>query len=325
MPVHRMAGINITVKYTIEESDVKDQDIIFFNRNIPHSLDELYLWRNKYGFKLVCDFDDHYLLDTGHYLYQHYQRNDISRKLEKWIRISDVVTVTHERLYHELLPLNKNIHILPNAISPTDQFAISKVPDDKTRLFWCGSPTHLRDLQLLRPAFEKIKRDKVKFVIGGYNKNEKEWTTMANVYTNDGRWDHIVIDAMPVHEYYSMYSLCDISLAPLVDNKFNQNKSNLKILEAANCAAPIIVSRVHPYIGFPEHLVNYVDSHRTWYSQINKLLRDPGMAREQGHELRNYCNEVYNFDKINKHRREVFEYAIGKPSEAREVPLRTSE
>lgn len=320
-----MEDIEVLVKYYVKEEDLQWSDIVFFNRMMPHDLDEILRLRKKHSFKLVCDFDDHYKLDKDHYLTDHYNKFDISKTLERWIRVSDCITVTHERLLRVMQPLNKNIHILPNAIAKTDQFLVKKVADEFTRLFWAGSPTHKRDLQLMRRAFELIDKTTVKFIMGGFNKAEAEWTDMANLYTNNGRWPHQVIDHLGVHEYYKMYALCDIALVPLVDNEFNRNKSNLKVLEAGNIEAPVIVSRVDPYLGFPESIVNYVDGNNTFYSQITRLLKNKGLCKEQGVELRNYCDKHYNFLKINKERKQIFDHVAAKQSIPGKVSVDSSQ
>lgn len=317
LPVHGM-NAEVKVTYHCPEDVFEGVDVVFFNRMIGTiSLDQVLKYREKYGFKMVCDMDDHYILDPGHILYDSYQAHDVSRTIAEWIRFSDAVTVTHERLYCELLPLNKRIHILPNAIPKTDQFLVKKVPDEKIRLFWAGGVTHARDLKLLHNPLSRLDKRNVKLVIGGFMKGNMEWTKMVNSFTNVGKWDHIALPSMGVHEYYKMYALCDVSVIPLVDTNFNRNKSNLKILEAANVEAPVVVSHVDPYLGFPKSIVNYVGKY-SWYEQLTRIIKDPG-RREQGIELRNYCDTYYNFDHINKQRAEVFHHVTGKSAEARKL------
>lgn len=305
-------GAECKVVYRIDkESDLEGTDILFFNRVIPSQDHErLLMWREKYGFKLVCDLDDHWILDKGHPLYEGYGVHKVSEKIIWFIKNSDVVTVTHERLRDEVLPLNKNCHILPNSIPKVLQFTVKKIPDECVRLFWAGGVTHKRDLELLREPLKKIKRQGVKFVIGGYVKNEPEWKEMAKIFTTDSGYNTMVIESLPPSEYYNTYGLCDISLIPLLENKFNIYKSNLKILEAGNIGAPVVVSSVHPYLDFPPDIVNYVDLHNTWYGQITKLIRDKGFREEQGQQLKEYCDIHYNFDKISIERKQIFDAAI---------------
>jgi len=297
-------------------------DIVFFNRMIAGvNRERLLMWREKYGFKLVCDLDDHWVLDRGHLLYEGYKQHMITTIIEWYIKHSDLILVTHERLHRDVIEINKNCHILPNAIPKFDQFLVKKIHDDCVRLFWAGGVTHRKDLELLRRPLKLIKRDGVKLIMGGYEDNP-EWKEMAKIFTTDSTYNTQVIRSQPPTTYYTVYSLCDISLIPLVQSKFNTHKSNLKILEAANIEAPVVVSRVHPYLGFPEDIVNYVSLNNTWFSQINKLIKDPILRKEQGVELRNYCDVHFNFNKINQMRYELLQHETGQRSEVREAPAK---
>jgi hypothetical protein len=314
-------GYGITVKRYPEESDLQETDVVLFNRAIQGVTQEnLLKFKDKYGFKLCCDLDDDWRLDKGHPLYEGYQAHNISGKIEWFIKNSDLVFVTHDRLAAEVVPLNNNVHILPNAIPKEHQFLVKKIPDEAVRLFWAGGITHKRDLELLRKPLKLIKRDGVKFIMGGYEEKEPEWKQMAKIFTCDSTHNTMVIKSEPVHNYYHVYALCDISLIPLIDVSFNRFKSNLKILEAANIEAPVVVSRVHPYLDFPSTLVNYVDTYHTWFYQINKLIKDPILRKEQGIELRNYCDIHFDFEKINLVRKQIFDEAIQPRHTGNKVP-----
>lgn len=304
--------VEVIVKYIPTEDDFKDIDILFFNRLIAGmDIKTVLQYRDKYGFKMVCDLDDHWILDRSHILYNSYKEHGTTQRIHDYIVLSDVVTVTHDRLYGEVKKLNDKCFILPNAIAKADQFQIGKLPDSNVRLFWAGGVTHKNDLELLRRPLQLIKRNGLKLIMAGYDrKNQTEWDAMARIFTTDSSYNTQVIESAPVHEYYKCYCLCDICLIPLVDNSFNIHKSNLKILEAANVGAPVIVSRVHPYLDFPEDLVNYVDAHKPWYYQINKLVKDPVLRKEQGLKLKKYCDEFFDFDKINIERKQIFDEAI---------------
>lgn len=319
MPALYMPGAEVVVASRITEENLKDTDILFFNRAIARPLgrtvkelcDE---WRERYGLKLVVDFDDYWRLGRDHYLHDYYEEADLSSLMEEWISASDAVTVTHERLYYKALALNKNVHILPNSIPKVDQFLFPKTEDEKIRLFWAGSVTHKRDIQLLAGPSRRINSNKVKWVLGGYNK-DSEWKAIASYFTGGGKFNNELLESLPVERYYAMYSKCDISLIPLVENTFNTYKSNLKILEAANIGAPVVVSEVHPYLGFPKGVVNYVGRQGEWYDHTKKLIDNPALVKEQGEALKELCDRVYNFEKINKQRKQIFESLCEKKTE----------
>ncbi len=290
----------VIVKATIKEDDVKDVDFILFNRLIPNTkVETLIAWREKYGFKMICDMDDHWRLGKDHVLYLNYQKHDISGMIELFIKHSDLVFVTHERLLFEIIPINRNCHILPNAIPKIDQFLVNKVPSDDIRLFWAGGVTHRKDLELIERPMQLIKGSK--FIIAGYDKNDSEWKQIANMFNNYGT---TLIESAPVNQYYQSYSLCDIALAPLLSTTFNRFKSNLKVLEAANIGAPIIVSQVHPYLDLP---VIYADN---WYKQMTSLIKSEELRIDAGLKLKEYCDIHYNFSKINLERKQILDDAI---------------
>lgn len=320
LPISLMPDVEFVVRNYLHEEDLQDVDILFFNRVISNvSIIKVLEWRDKYGFKMIVDFDDHWILGPDHYLYETYRKHRASEIMEAWIEVSDCIFVTHERLFHDVFPINQNVHILPNSIPNFGQFTAKKIDSDKTRLFWAGGITHKKDIELLRNPVKRINRTGVQWVMGGYTPNNKEWQAMASAFTGGGKFDNDLIESLPVESYYYAYSKCDIALIPLLETKFNSYKSNLKILEAANMGCPVVVSRVHPYLGFPEELVNYVDKQGDWSKHTNKLLNSPGMAIYQGQKLKEYCNEYFNFEKINKQRKQIFGETV-KSGIIREIP-----
>lgn len=308
LPVYLMTGVEIISNNKIDETELDGVDIVFCNRMIPGiQIQKLLDLRTKYGFKLIVDFDDHWHLSVDHYLYEHYIAYRIPEIMEVYIKEADAVTVTHERLYDKVFPINDNVHILPNAIPKFGQFLFKKQPDEKVRLFWAGGVTHKKDIEILRNPAKKINCDKVKWVIGGYVKSNPEWLAMTSAFTGGGKFENEILESLPVENYYAMYSKCDIALIPLLPTEFNSFKSNLKILEAANMGCAVVVSKVHPYLDFPDELVNYVKVQGDWYKQVMKLLNSPGMMAYQGQRLKEYCDTNFNFNEINLKRKQIFE------------------
>jgi len=313
-----MDGVETIVNHSIVEEQLADIDILFFNRMVSGlRIQDLEAYREKYGFKIIIDFDDHWRLDPGHYLYHTYQVHRLPEMMEAFISIADAVTVTHERLADEVRPINPNVHILPNAIPKWGQFLTKKQDSEITRLFWAGGVTHRQDIEILRNPVKRFTG--VQMVMGGYKSGNPEYQAMASAFTNGGKINHELLEVLPVEEYYHAYSKCDIALIPLVPGRFNSFKSNLKILEAANIGSPVIVSEVDPYLGFPKRVVNYVQKQSDWSSMVRYLVKHPDKAKEQGQALKEYCDIHYNFEKINKERKQIFEYVTGRTKEIRTV------
>jgi hypothetical protein len=275
--------------------------------------DQMIEWRKKYGFKLVVDNDDYWQLDASHILYERYVLNNVTEQILSWIRIADLCTCTHERLADEIYQYNQNVEILPNAIPyGEEQFLLDKKPSDLVRLFWSGSGTHGRDLEILRNPMKRINFP-VRTIIAGYNETEKPiWDGMIGAFTNGLKLNPTIYNYNQVTEYMAAYCDSDISLIPLIDSKFNSMKSNLKVLETASKKNPAIVSNVHPYKGF--YPACHVNSQKDWYYWIKLLVRDQDARVHYGNALYDYCNKNFNLHQVNKQRFAIYSKLIDNAS-----------
>ena len=312
MPIVNMQKDYCLMTDTISEALFEDNyDIVVMNRMLANTTPEqMDNWRKKYGFKLIVDNDDYWYLDSTHILYERYVLNNISQQIIDWLRIADLCTVTHERLAEEIKPYNSNIEILPNAIPyGEEQFKDFKSDSDLVRLFWSGSGTHQKDLEILRNPMKRINFP-VRTVIAGFNEGEKPiWDTMICAFTNGLKLNPTIYNYNEVTSYMAAYGDSDISLIPLVDSKFNSMKSNLKILETAAKKNPAIVSNVHPYKGF--YPACHVNSQKDWYYWIKLLVNDEAARKSYGNALYEYCNKNFNLHEVNKHRFAIYKKLIG--------------
>ena len=294
-------------------------DIVLINR-LWHP--DLLEYRKKYGFKLVVDIDDYWIVDHFHINANDYGAANYDLQIVNFLKQADLVTTTHHRLAERVYPYNKNVQILPNAI-PYGEFQFTDIKEEsgKVRFFWAGGISHEPDLKLLKNPISKIKggylEDKIKMVIGGYSDSnyteQKHWGAMVNSFTDDKNLLHLGIKAMPVFDYYKMFEHCDVMMIPLKKSNFNIYKSNIKILEAAGKKSPVIASSVHPYLGFPEDLVNYAHEDKMWLHWMHKLVDSEQLRKEQGEALREYVDKHYNFTEINLQRRAAFDSLIAVP------------
>lgn len=326
------ANVLFTNQITEEIIERKKPEILVLNRFspfIPKGIDiknaeelriqfiknqeEIFEWKKKYGFKLIIDLDDHFNLNSGHILYDDWTRTGILNIIINNLINADLVTVTHDRLAESASIYNKNVCILQNAI-PKDfeQFKVQKEESDKVRFMWQGSITHGPDIELLRNPMKKVVSDsflnnKIKMVFGGHVKDLIASNSMLDAFSCGLRTDSLIFPNMMPTEYYQIYNYADVAIIPLIDNKFNSYKSNLKILEAANAGIPVISSEVNPYLDFPDDCVAYVKSQKDWYNHI-KMFADIEYSRTLfATNLQEYCNKHYNFKTINQKRQEIYE------------------
>lgn len=311
MPLVNMKKDYCLITDTISEETFEGKyDIVVINRMLANiKPDQMIVWRKKYGFKLIVDNDDYWDLEPSHILYAHYIKNSIPDQIINWIQIADLCTCTHGRLADEIYKHNHNVEILPNAIPyGEEQFILEKKDSALVRLFWSGSGTHGKDLEILRNPMKRINFP-VRTIIAGYNEGEKHiWDNMICAFTNGLKLKPTIYNYNPVTEYMAAYCDSDISLIPLVDSKFNSMKSNLKVLETASKKNPAIVSNVHPYKGF--YPACHVNSQKDWYYWIKLLTHDQAARTQYGNDLYDYCNKNFNLHEVNKQRFAIYNKLI---------------
>ena len=120
---------------------------------------------------VIVDVDDNFKLGDDHPM-------SLTAKKERWhepiinhLKKADYVTTTTPIFANVLKKYNKNVAVFPNAINPREeQFALPKTPaTDRLRVgIICGS-SHLKDLELLNGIAKQINKDKVQFVLCGFD------------------------------------------------------------------------------------------------------------------------------------------------------------
>jgi glycosyltransferase involved in cell wall biosynthesis len=135
----------------------------------------------------------------------------------------------------------------------------------------------------------------------------RRWTRKANVYAE-------------------VLNETDISLAPLVDHKFNRMKSNLKQVEVWTRRIPIVCSDIPPYnvdgknwhncVLIP-NVKNNLQNKRLdldWAKALKKLILDPKLREQLGNQLYDDFKEKYHLDHVTKNRAAFYEKICAKSS-----------
>ncbi|MGN6416103.1 MAG: glycosyltransferase [Pseudobacter sp.] len=297
LPLLWMRETDVRVTNSVTEEDFeKGCDAIYYNRTIGENILKL---QSKYRFKIVVDVDDYWHLDPHHVSYQHHIDINFPEQQLGHLQIADAVTTTHERLADKIYPYNKNVHVIPNAIPNDPQyFPVERTVANMRRIFWQGSITHERDIQLLAGPIKRLDQHKFFMTLAGFT-DHPVWHRMVSMYTNSLRMKGQIIKGAPVTEYYKAYRHADVCVCPLLDTPFNNMKSNLKVLEAAHAGLPVIASHVHPYLDMP---LLYVKKQTDWFKWLNDIPAQEEMAGK----LADFCREHYDYQTISEKRRKVF-------------------
>jgi hypothetical protein len=204
----------------------------------------------------------------------------------------------------EIVQINKNCEILPNALPfDKDQFTAIRKENEKVTIAHTGSITHYPDIQQLKKPIEELAksrvfRDNTRMLLCGWNEfNKWHWEQMGNLYTANEKLDYKILESMPVDLYMNFYLEADMLLVPLLDNKFNRLKSNLKALEAGAKNIPILTYKRAPYDDIPT--IFEVDN---WERDIKRMAFSKQMRDDYGYRNGEYVREHYDIFKINEAR-----------------------
>lgn len=288
---------------------IKMSDVVVYNRIFPFVLPIAKQIRGESGVKFVCDLDDWYKLPDYHPNYSQYKNGGAQQIIDN-IKFADLVTVTTDRLYNKVKDLNKNVHVVPNAL-PYGRGQFTEQPEKNNNTFnfiYTGQSSHLEDVRLMQAPIRRISRSNtVSFSLAGY-KPHGVWTAIEKVFNQGGAYERI--ESQPLNDYMQVYDKADCSLVPLCINEFNACKSNLKLLEAAAKKIPAIVSHVPPYRDDHDAPVLWVKSSDDWYKHMKFLSENRDYAAEMGEALHQWAKEKYHLDKWNQVRFELYQSII---------------
>ena len=151
----------------------KEYQIVVYHRSIGHDFDranDLIQKLNNLGIITICDIDDYWMPGREHPIHEIIRVNKINEKIVANLKVSKYVTTTTELFADEIRKINKNVVVFPNAINPNEpQFKEPTLESDRLRVGWLGGSSHLHDLQLLSLGSTVEFKDKLQYVLCGFD------------------------------------------------------------------------------------------------------------------------------------------------------------
>ena len=291
--------------------DYTQYDVVVFNRWLGIYQYNIVEKMIKAKCKIVCDIDDYWVIPRSNPAYKFYKKV-IKNCVKDAMGFADIVTCSTELLEERVKEFNENTLVLPNALDEThSQWNLEKQKGDKLRIGWVGGISHLEDLRCVGDSVKIFcEENDAEFYMCGYHSEAKEWHDCEAAITqttleNRPSWFKTVRGAR-ADEYAQSYALFDFCIAPLRQDNFNQYKSELKIIEAAQYKLPIICSDVKPYNFHWNNMgVYFVNNTFTnWYEGLNNFLKYYDIEG-QGEANYEYCNIHHNLKTINQKRYEM--------------------
>lgn len=190
--------------------------------------------------RVWVDFDDDlFSVPRGNPAFKHYSQEQVKKNIALITAKADLVTVSTEQLKRKFLALNKETHVVPNALN--DRLINARPTPNKERnavIMWRGSATHDRDVATHLQAIKTVAERNPKWFF---------------VFLGDVFWQ--VSDVLPQRQYLIMPPIDPvvywheigklqplIQIVPLEDNEFNRSKSNIAWIEGtwshAACLVP---------------------------------------------------------------------------------------
>ena len=272
--------------------DYRAFDVIIFSRWLGAKHYDVLKKIADSGTPYVVDIDDYWVLPKYNPAYPAY-RSGIKQAVKDAINYADAVITTTPALASQIREINENVIIASNCLdySHKQWEAVPSERTDKVKVGWVGGVTHEEDLKLIA---DQIKGLDIEFYICGYTPGDI-WNRIAKSMPNAK-----IVEGTSVFEYGEVYRHFDFVLAPLQDTKFNNCKSELKIIEASAYKKPIICSAVYPYIYHQANDGVLLVTQNDWRTAIQKLI-DAGHSVRQSMGLSNYdyCQKHHNLELHN--------------------------
>lgn len=334
-------SVDIRLQVPITDDDLGKFDIVHFHRFINNQ-QETVEWIKKFqkaGAIVVVDIDDYWIPPHGHPVRQLVLKNKLHLQILEGLRASDYVTTT-TNIYakHVSNAIKKeNIKVIPNAIDTNlKMWQPQKIESDRIRIGWIGGSSHERDLNRIVGSFNRLLcdqevKDKVQIVMCGYDTrgtitemnpvtkeertrkitpSESIWNKFESIFNDNGRADvnqYVRRNTLPITQYGKHYNYCDICLAPLDQNTFNECKSELKIIETGMMGKALIASDVYAYHEFLKHeetalLVNPRRDHKDWSKYMKELILNDDLRLHLSNNLRKLVYPKYTLESITSER-----------------------
>jgi O-antigen biosynthesis protein len=189
----------------------------------------------------------------------------------------DRLIVTTQPLVEVYRRFIDDIRVVPNQLDGSRWLGLAseRRAGRKPRVGWAGALQHLGDLKWLEPVVRALHR-------------EVEWVFMGMCPDNLRPYVSEFHTPVPLPKYPAALAglNLDLAIAPLETHRFNEAKSDLRILEYGALGWPVIATDIYPYQGKPVTVLgNQPDR---WVAAIRERVNDLDALALEGDGLREW-------------------------------------
>jgi glycosyltransferase involved in cell wall biosynthesis len=205
---------------------------------------------------------------------------DVKKRVRRCLGIADRVIVTTQALAEELRGMADDVRVVPNYLDEAIWGGLQsqRGVSGKPRVGWAGAQQHLGDLEILQEVVRET-ADEVDWVFFGM------CPEFLQPYVKE---IHNPVTFGKYPQKLATLNL-DLAVAPLEHNRFNESKSNLRLLEYGVLGWPVIASDIVPYREAPVCCVH--NQARAWIKAIRERIHDLDATRQEGDVLRDWVRE----------------------------------
>jgi hypothetical protein len=279
-PIPGLAKYKNAKEFTEEELEkafkvISGYDIIFSSYHAdPTGYTMFKVAADRTGTQFVMDVDDDMFAINPDNPFWAKMDDEKVYWMQQMIRDNTWVSTTTEQLanvFRERREHSKDsVFVTPNYISD-DYFHPGFDNGDKIVIGYFGGASHYKDLHEtgVAEALERIMHENKKVYFKSIGMPLDTYIPRAR-YSFDGgkRGDAWVKELFPSMNF-------DIAIAPIIDNIFNQGKSNIKWQEATRAGSAFIGSYIGPYKRLkPDMAMTVMNTTESWYKALKKLVDD---------------------------------------------------
>ena len=250
-------------QWPLEMIQAVHPDVVIFQRYVEDSqIETIKMVREALpDALLVYELDDYLGEIPAASFHASFMPPNLSEKVARAAALCDKVTTSTEPLAAWFRELGmKDVVVVGNAIPGAAIRARPARISGRLRIGFAGGISHDGDLELIRPAMAAI-GEEVEWVFFGTQPRNPP----VRVEYHNG---------VPPHEYQAvMLGLdLDLVLAPLETNRFNECKSNLRLIEAGMIGAAAIVQNIEPYRAGSPPVAGYASTADEWTAAIRRFI-----------------------------------------------------
>ncbi len=198
------------------------------------------------------------------------------------LRHCDRMVVSTDFLAEAYRPLFPDIRVVANRLERERWLNLTtrKRTGKKPRIGWAGGTAHRGDLELIKPVIEAT-RDEADWIFMGMHTDEIR-PLLSEFHPG------VSFEAYP--EALAALDL-DIAVAPLEMHRFNQGKSNLRLLEYGALGLPVVCTDIDPYRASPACCL--ANDPQRWIEALRERIHDADAREVEGARMRQWVIQHY--------------------------------